>query len=196
MQLGANGKSPNALRLLMKWRHVIGISAIAVAVGGCGSATTKHEGAPLPCSITAEPVAPNDEMATLDMSKSREGLVRTFDGKPFCPKTRCDHRTIVVPPGKHDVIFSYLKSHSVLGPGGRDAVKMTFEAKPGKTYQAIVKTTGIIGWSYNCKLVESSTGRTVDEIDDCDRDEIRGPAIQAVFDSYGGRQEYIDADCY
>jgi hypothetical protein len=150
----------------------------------------------LPCGITAEPVAQSGEMAMLDMTKSREGLVRTIDGKPFCPKQRCNHQTIVLPPGKHDVIFSYVKSQSVLGPGGKDAVKLTFVAKPGETYQAIVKTTGLIGWSYNCKLVEVSTGRTADEIDDCDRDEIRGPAIQAVFDSYGGRQEYIDANCY
>jgi hypothetical protein len=182
--------------LQMNWCCVVGISALVLAVGGCGSATTRHESTLLPCGITAEPVAPGGEMAKLDMTKSREGLVRTFDGEPFCPKRRCDHRTIVVPPGKHDVIFSYMKSYSVLGPGGRDAVKMTFEAKPGETYRAIVSTTGVIGWSYNCKLVEVSTGRTVAEIDDCDRDEIRGPAIQAVFDSYGGRQKYIDADCY
>jgi hypothetical protein len=180
----------------MKWHYVVGISGIVLALVGCGSAATKREGALLPCGITAEPVTPSEEMATLDMSKSREGLVRAFDGKPFCPKRRCDHQTIVVPPGKHDLIFSYLKSYSVLGPGGRDAVKMTFVAKPGERYRAIVKTTGVIGWKYNCRIEDVSTEQIVAEIDDCDRDEIRGPAIQAVFDAYGGRQEYIDAKCY
>lgn len=133
-------------------------------------------------------------MATLDMSDLRDGVVRTLDGKPFCPQRRCNYQTIALLPGEHEVIFTYLKSYSVLGPGGSDPVKLTFIAKPGETYHAIVKKAGY-SWRYKCKIKEASTGQMLTELDDCDRDEIRWPAIHEVFDAYGGEQKYIDSQC-
>ena len=181
---------------------VIGFEIIAaslvlmLSLSGCGVAPTSDKDESLPCGITSEPVMPSDEMATLDLYNAREGLLRTVNSKPFCPQKPCNIRKILLPPGEHEVIISYLKAYSVLGPGGRDAVKLTFDAKAGETYRVIVKTSGIIGWKYNCKIEEATTGRTVMEIKDCDRDEIRRPAINAVFDAYGGRQKYIDRQCY
>jgi len=196
MQTVAPGKSIAVSLLLKRWHCVVWILAFALTLVSCGVISPRHEDRLLPCSITAEPIMASKEMATLDMSDSRSGIVRTLDGKPFCPQKPCDYHTIALPPGQHEVIFSYVKAYSVLGPGGRDAVELTFGARAGETYRAIVKTTGIIGWHYNCRIEEVSTGQIVDEIEDCDRDEIRRPAIQAVFDAYGGRQEYIDAQCY
>ena len=196
MQIVAAGRKRGASPTARRWRHLVGIAAIASALAGCGAISTRHEGVLLPCGIGAEPVEASKDMARLDMSDSRSGLVRTLDGKPFCPQRRCDYATIVLPPGEHELIFSYLKSYSVLGPGGRDPVKLTFTARPGETYRAIVETTGIIGWRYNCRIEEAGTGHIVDEIDACDRDEIRRPAMQEVFDAYGGRDAYIEAECY
>lgn len=191
----SNVRAPVSL-LLKRWCWSVGILGFALALVSCGVISPRHGDSLLPCGINAEPTIASKEMATLDMSDSRSGIVRTIDGKPFCPQKPCNTRTIILPPGEHEVILSYVKAYSVLGPGGRDAVALTFAAKPGEVYRAIVKTTGMIGWHYNCRIEEESTGKTVDEIEDCDRDEIRRPAIQAVFEAYGGRQEYIDAECY
>lgn len=180
----------------MSNHFLIGTLIFTLCLTGCGANQPRHNIDLSPCSITAEPIVGSQDMAILDMSDSRLGIVRVLDGKPFCPKNKCDHRKIIIHPGEHAVIFSYIKSYSVLGPGGMDPVKLTFIAKQGKTYRAIVKTTGIIGWNYNCRIEEESTGQIVAEIEGCDRDEIRWPAMQEVFDAYGGRQKYIESRCY
>ena len=169
---------------------------LMLSLSGCGVVPTSDKEELLPCGIDSEPAMPSEEMATLDLYDAREGLLRTANGNPFCPQKPCNIRKILLSPGEHWVIISYLKAYSPLGPGGRDAVKLTFNAKAGETYRVIVKTSGFIGWKYNCKIEEATTGRTVMEIKDCDRDEIRRPAINAVFDAYGGRQKYIDRQCY
>lgn len=94
------------------------------------------------------------------------------------------------------MIISYKKSHSVLGPGGRDPVKFKFTAQAGERYRVIVKQTGIIGWEYHCKIEEVSSGRTVVEIKDCDRDEIRRPPMSDIYDAFGGKQSYRDRKCF
>ena len=183
-------------RSVMQWSTAMCIVFFVMTMTGCGTAPTSDQTELLPCDINAEPAAASEAMATLDLHDSRDGILRTVNGEPFCPQKPCNTRTILIPAGKHEVIVSYLKSYSVLGPGGRDAAKLTFVAKAGETYRVIVKTTGIIGWKYNCKIEEASTGRTIDEIKDCDRDDVRRPAINAVFDAYGGRQRYLDRKCY
>ena len=177
------------------WHYIVVISVLAIGLSGCSTSSPSYEGTLLPCEINAKPVMPSQNMAMLTMSDSRDGVVRTLDGKPFCPQRRCNYHTIVLPPGEHEVIFTYLKSYSVLGPGGSDPVKLTFIAKQGETYRAIVKKASFL-WRYKCRIVEASTGQIISEIDDCDRDEIRWPAMREVYDAYGGKRKYIERQCY
>lgn len=195
MQIVAAGIKVTVPLTVRGWRYIVVISLLAISLSGCGTSSPRHDDTLLPCDISAKPVMTSHNMATLNMSGSRDGIVRTLDGKPFCPQRPCNYNTIALPPGKHEVIFSYLKSYSVLGPGGSDPVKLTFIAKPGETYNVIVKKTGF-SWKYKCAIKEASTGQIVTEIDDCDRDEIRWPAMREVFDAYGGKQKYIDSKCF
>jgi hypothetical protein len=123
-----------AVSLLLKgWWRAMGVLGFALALVSCSAISPGHEDSLLPCGIAAEPTIASKEMATLDMSDSRSGIVRTIDGKPFCPQEPCNTRKIILPPGEHEVILSYVKAYSMLGPGGRDAVALTFVAKPGET---------------------------------------------------------------
>ena len=189
----------------LKWFNimvgiVIMILTLSVMLAGCGTTPTSDKAELLLCGIDAKPTVVTEEMATLDLHPwhSRESLLRTLNGKPFCPQESepCSSRKILIPPGQHEVIVSYKKSYSVLGPGGRDPVKFRLTAQAGERYRVIVKQTGIIGWKYLCKIEEASSGRTIVEIEDCDRDEIRRPAMNDVYDAFGGKQKYRDRKCY
>lgn len=179
---------------------LIVLLALSVMLTGCGTTPTSDKAELLPCGIDAKPTVATEEMAALDLHPrhSRESLLRTLNAKPFCPQETapCSSRKIQIPPGQLEVIVSYKKSYSVLGPGGRDPVKFEFTAQAGERYRVIVKQTGIIGWEYLCKIEEASSGRTIVEIEDCDRDEIRRPAMNDIYDAFGGKQKYLNRKCY
>jgi hypothetical protein len=148
-----------------------------------------------PCDSSGSPTVASPNQATLDMSNSREGLLRSIDGKPFCPQKRCDHRMVVLSPGDHEVAWSYLKSYSVLGPGGRDPVILSFKAEPRGNYAAVV-SKGAFTWTYNCSIQDKISGRVVAETKDCDADNIRYPAMRKIYAAYGGSNSYIASKCY
>jgi hypothetical protein len=142
------------------------------------------------CDIDGNTHVGGPQYALLDMSESRIGQIRLIDGKPFKPKD-CDYLHVVVPPGKHTVYLFYMKSLYLLYPRGRDPVSFNFNAESGKTYRIVV-TKHPLKSLYNCRFEEAATGEILQEIDDCDRDEVRRPAMQEVLDLFGGRDAYLE----
>ena len=179
--------------LNMRLAILSGCILLGAFITGC--ATAPHISSLPKCGPDGKPHTGGPQYALLDMRTSRDGLVRVLDSKAFCPKRSCNHNNIVLTPGEHKVIFTYLKSYSVLGPGGRDPVKLKFEVKSGETYRAIVKVAAFT-WSYTCSIEEVSTGRKLAQIENCDHNDIRWPAMNEVFDVYGGKQQYVDTQCY
>jgi hypothetical protein len=141
------------------------------------------------CGIDGKAHAGGPRTALLDMSQSRIGQIRLFDGRPFMPKD-CDYLRVVVPPGEHTVHFSYMKSLYLLHPRGRDPVALNFSAEAGKSYRVIVEKHPLKSL-YNCRIEEATSGEILDAIDDCDRDEVRRPAMQEILDAFGGREAYL-----
>ena len=160
---------------------------LCASIAGC---TTAPYLSSLPkCGPDGKAHTGGPQYALLSMKNSRDGVVKLLDGKPFLP-SGCNQAYIVLEEGEHTVHFSYIKSYSVLGPPGSDPVALTFSAKAGETYNAVVKTSGF-GWRYNCRIEAESTGSVLDEVEDCDQNEVRYKAMQEIFDAYGGRDEYI-----
>jgi len=123
------------------------------------------------------------------MSESRLGQIRLIDGKPFKPD-KCNYHRIVLAPTKHTVHFVYLKSLYLLHPRGRDPVALSFNAESGKTYSTIV-TKHPLKSLYNCRIVDTSSGKIIVEIKDCDDDSVRYPALNEILEVFGGRDEYL-----
>jgi hypothetical protein len=141
----------------------------------CGMDGSMHHGDP--------------QYALLDMSQARKAQIRLIDGKPFMPRN-CDYYHVVMPPGEHTIHFVYLKSMYLLHPRGRDPVALKFTADTGKIYQVFVEKHPLRSL-YNCRVEEAASGKILHEIDDCDSDVIRYPAMDEIFEAFGGREAYI-----
>jgi hypothetical protein len=130
------------------------------------------------------------QYAVLDVSQARMAQIRMIDGKPFYPNN-CDYYQVILSPGEHVIHFVYHKSIYLLHPRGRDPVALKFTAESGKRYQIIVDKHPFIS-KYNCRVKEVGSGKILHEIDDCDRDEIRYPALNEMLEVFGGRDAYIE----
>ena len=166
---------------------------LTALVSGCvtGPTISAPDLSSLPvCGMDGNEYTGDPGYALLDMTESRIGQIRLIDGEPFKPAD-CDYFHVAVSPGEHTVHFVYMKSLYLLHPRGRDPVAFKFNAESGKTYRAIVEKRTLKSF-YNCRLVEAGSDKTVYEVDDCDRDEVRRPAMKEILDAFGGRDAYLE----
>lgn len=168
-------------------------SLIGVLLFGCGTGpkVSAPDLSSLPeCGKDGKPHKGGPEYAILEMSKSRIGHIRLINGEPFMPD-KCDYLRIVLPAGEYRVHFVYMKSLYLLHPRGRDPVSLTFNAEAGKTYLVIVEKHPLKSL-YNCRVEEAASGKILHQIDDCDRDEVRRPALKEILEAFGGREAYLE----
>lgn len=139
------------VRVLSSWL------LLGILISGCATGTQLSSFSA--CWLDGKPHVSGSKYAFIDMTKSSDGVVKLLDGKPFLP-SNCNYNLVALEEGEHIINFSYRKNLSVLGPSGSAPISLTFSAKAGETYYAVVKKSGI-PWKYNCHIKVASTGITL-----------------------------------
>ncbi len=181
-----------AKRYLRDLFNVLVLLFVSVVITSCatGPKVEQKDLSYLPaCTISGNAFAGDNQYAVLDISEARMAQIRLIDHIPFKPKN-CDYYHIALPPGEHIIHFVYSKSIHLLHPRGRDPVSLKFSAKAGKHYQIIVDKHTLKSL-YNCRVEDVASGKVLHEIDDCDNDAVRYPALDEILEVFGGRDSYL-----